>query len=276
MHPQSAATRHPAWSGPSSGRGGGGSGSRPGGGSGPGGGGGGPSGGGGGPGGGLSGGAGHGVGGGGSNSGMKGNPPTIFSGDQSKSDDFLREFKIYRMANSQNNSMLIPLNRIGLAISFIRGPNVNNWVKGMMTRINQHLANGIDPGDERLWATFIRDFKTAFTDTTKVQNAHHKLMNIKMKGDTLDDYIVEFQHLRQAMGWGTNDARTLTLFKQGLVLGLHKAILEKTVPWPNTLDGWANAARTQHALWAKIKASLQGAGTKPSQGEGQHWRAVLG
>ena len=66
------------------------------------------------------------------------------------------------------------------------------------------------------------------------------------------------------------------LFKQGLVPGLHKAILEKTMPQPNTLDGWANADRTQHALWAEIKASLQGAGTKSSQNEGQHWRAVLG
>ena len=110
MRPQSTATCHSAWSGPSGGRGGGRSGGRPGGR---------PGGGGGGPGGGPIVGAGHGMGGGGSNGGMKGNPPTIFSGDQSKSDDFLREFKIYQMANSQNNSMLILLDWIELAISFI-------------------------------------------------------------------------------------------------------------------------------------------------------------
>ena len=67
---------------------------------------------------------------------MKGNPPTIFTGDRSKSDNFLREFKIYHMANSQNNSMLVPLDRIGLAISFIRGPMVNDWVEHMMNRID--------------------------------------------------------------------------------------------------------------------------------------------
>ena len=67
---------------------------------------------------------------------MKGNPPTIFTGDWSKSDDFLWEFKIYRMANSQNNSMLIPLDQIGLTISFIRGPMVNDWVKHMMNWID--------------------------------------------------------------------------------------------------------------------------------------------
>ena len=76
---------------------------------------------------------------------MKGNPPTIFTGDRSKSGDFLREFKIYCMANSQNNSMLVPLNCIGLAISFIHGPMVNDWVEHMMNQINRHLAQGINP-----------------------------------------------------------------------------------------------------------------------------------
>ena len=66
------------------------------------------------------------------------------------------------------------------------------------------------------------------------------------------------------------------LFKQGLVSGLHKAILEKTTPCLNMLNSWVSTARMQHALWAEIKASLQGAGTKPLQGEGQRWRVVLG
>ena len=46
------------------------------------------------------GGGGVGDGGGESNCGIKGNPSIIFTGDQSKSDDFLWEFKIYHMANS--------------------------------------------------------------------------------------------------------------------------------------------------------------------------------
>jgi hypothetical protein len=70
--------------------------------------------------------------GGGTNGGMRGNAPTIFTGDRSKSDEFLREFKIYHMVNSQNNAMLVPLDRIGLAISFIRGLNVNDWVENML------------------------------------------------------------------------------------------------------------------------------------------------
>ena len=34
------------------------------------------------------------------NGGIKGNPPTIFAGDRLKSDNFIRKFKIYWLANS--------------------------------------------------------------------------------------------------------------------------------------------------------------------------------
>ena len=61
----------------------------------------------------------------------------------------------------------------------------------------------------------------------KVQNAHQKLMHVKMKGDALDDYITEFQHLHALAGWGEDGAGTLMLLKQGLTPGLHKAILKK-------------------------------------------------
>ena len=102
-------------------------------------------------------------------------------------------------------------------------------------------------------------------------------MHVKMKGDALDDYIAEFQHLRALAGWGEDDAGTLMLFKQGLTPGLHKAILEKTPVQPTTLNGWAEAARKQHALWAEVKASLGGATyNKPAGTEGQRWRNVLG
>lgn len=44
----------------------------------------------------------QGGGGGGSNGGMHGNPPTIFTSDRSKSNKFLEDFKVYRMANQEN------------------------------------------------------------------------------------------------------------------------------------------------------------------------------
>jgi hypothetical protein len=89
---------------------------------------------------------------------------------------------------------------------------------------------------------FKQTFQMSFTDTTKKQNAHQKLLALKMKQDALDDYVAEFEHLCVEAGWGRNDAGTIMIFKQGLTKGLHKAVLEKTQLHPTSLTEWENAA----------------------------------
>ena len=118
---------------------------------------------------------------------------------------------------------------------------------------------------------FLRDFQLAFTDTTKVQSAHQELLDLKMKPEDLNSYISSFEHLHTRTGWGADDAGTIMLFKKGLTNGLHRAILEKTTPRPDTLHGWFEATRKQYELWAEIKASLGESLIKPQQ-EQPKWR----
>jgi hypothetical protein len=207
---------------------------------------------------------------------MKGNTPMVFTGDRTKSDKFLREFQIYQMANRENPAMNHALDRIGIAISYIRGLLVDDWVEHMLNQIDGYLGRGIRPQDERLWTMFKQTFQMFFTDTTKKQNAHQRLLALKMKQDALDDYIAEFEHLCTEARWGRNNARTLMIFKQGLTKGLHKAVLEKVQPHPTTLTEWENATQTQHALWAEIKASMDGYAPKIPLPEAQKWRNALG
>ena len=63
---------------------------------------------------------------------MKGNAPTIFTGDCSLSNKFLREFRIYQMANRENPAMNVALDRIRITISYICGPNADDWVEHML------------------------------------------------------------------------------------------------------------------------------------------------
>ena len=65
-------------------------------------------------------------GGGSSNGGMRGNPPAVFTRDRSKSDEFLEDFKVYRMANQGNQTMRIPLKRVALILTYIKGKNVQD------------------------------------------------------------------------------------------------------------------------------------------------------
>jgi hypothetical protein len=214
----------------------------------------------------------------GGNGGMRGNPPAVFSGDRSKSDQFLREFRIYKMSNRANSAMRIPIERVGLAMSFIRGPHVDDWAERVLNEIDrlQQGPRALADTDEQLWETFEREFRSAFTDTTKKANAHQKLLQCKMKGDDLDTYVAEFEHWRALAGWGPDDVGTITQFRRGLRDPLHRAILEKTTPRPTTMRGWQDAARTQHELWAEIKSSMSNFQAGAPASNLQRWRQALG
>ena len=63
------------------------------------------------------------------NGGMKGNPPTIFTGNQDASKTFLHKFGNYVDLNPNQESASIPYRHVILAISFIRGPQIDDWAK---------------------------------------------------------------------------------------------------------------------------------------------------
>jgi hypothetical protein len=182
------------------------------------------------------------------------------------------------LANRGHPALAMPLDCIGIAISYIRGPKVNDWVEYMLNKIERALAQGVQPHHEALWEMFIWDFRTSYTDTTKTQSAHQELLNFQMKPGALDDYVSAFEHYCQKAGWGVDDASTIMLFKKGLTKGLHRTVLEKTYPHPTTLRGWIEAACCQYELWAEIKASMGGDFGRPqiSADKASRWRTTLG
>ena len=105
-------------------------------------------------------------GGGGANGGLKGNMPTVFDGDCSKSDQFLREFRILMLSNHGHHAMATPLNHIGVALSYIRGKKVDDWVELTLNKVNHTLQQGVLLMHEALWEMFLRDFQSTFMDTT--------------------------------------------------------------------------------------------------------------
>lgn len=215
----------------------------------------------------------------GGNGGLKGNMPTVFKGNHAKSNQFMREFRILMLSNRNHHSLAIHLDCISVALSYIHGPKVDDWVEYMLNKVERALRQGVQPEHEALWEMFIQDFSLSFTDTTKVQNVHQELLELQMQPNQLDDYISMSEHLHALVGWGADDASTIMLFKKGLTRGLHKAVLEKVLPHPTTIRGWIEAACQQYKLWAKVRASLGGSFAKPAgitQNQSQKWRVTLG
>ena len=120
-----------------------------------------------------------------------------------------------------------PYLHINLALSLIRGPNVNDWIQAQIEELCRRLApgGGFTQDQEALWTNFRNTFTAAFTNMTERQQAVTALYNLKMKGDDLDTYVARFHALARKAGYPLDNPGTMDNFIRGLKKGLLTAIL---------------------------------------------------
>jgi hypothetical protein len=112
-------------------------------------------------------------GGGGNPGGGKlvGRKPEVFDGMRSKTEGFLQEWNIYYGLNWGADVITTPFTCAMLFLSFIKGPNIQEWVAAQIEWLGDQLAGGAQVHNEYLWHTIIDCFKDAFTDTMSVEKA---------------------------------------------------------------------------------------------------------
>ena len=129
--------------------------------------------------------------------------------------------------NENNEMFQSPYLRVNLALSLIRGLNVDDWVQAQIEELHRRLspAGGFTRDQEILWTDFRNTFTTAFTNTTERQWAVTALHDLKMKGDDLDTYVARFRALARKAGHPLDNPGTMDNFARGLKKGLLMAIL---------------------------------------------------
>ena len=197
-----------------------------------------------------------------SNGGMRGVPPTIFDGTRSRADDFVGQFRRFKMVNRTHEAMKTPYDRVLTALTYIRGPLINDWVeqqeKKLIERTNTTKRGHVQESDEVLWNEFETAFLAAWTDTSKKQNAYDQLMRLTMNGWDVDTYITTFDRLTLVAGWDSNSEGTIAKFREGLSKGVHSKALDRD-HIPRTIEEWKAAARTEVArAKEKYNAGLTG------------------
>ena len=134
--------------------------------------------------------------------GLRGVPPATFTGVRANAKTFASEFRRYRMNNRNHAIMTVPFDRVLTALSYIRGPLVNDWVDAqelhLMNRIDTTKTNPVPETDEVLWDEFEAAFGNAWADTSEKQNAHEQLRKLTMQGWDIDTYIATFERLALA------------------------------------------------------------------------------
>jgi len=130
------------------------------------------------------------------------------------------------MCNLRNEAMTNPFQQIALALSYIKGPHIDDWVAKTSDKTVQKVfgdPQAIPPiapiyadNNENLWNEFVNDFAQAFVDTATAEQAYADLSKLEMKGDEIDKYITTFEHLLARAGWDQAAHGSIKMFKQGL------------------------------------------------------------
>ena len=99
--------------------------------------------------------------------GLRGKAPEVFNGDRTKSKAFISDLRIYFQINRNKAEIKNTFSRVLLALSFIKGANVVNWVDTQTDLVEEELAsNGENEEDEDLWTDFLKRFKNTYVSTT--------------------------------------------------------------------------------------------------------------
>jgi hypothetical protein len=99
------------------------------------------------------------IGGGGRNDKLVGNTPLIFKGERNRAEEFITQWQLYEGVNITNDLMRNAYQRAMLFLTYIQGPIVNEWVKGVNAWLRGQIINQRwAPTDERLWAEVFDSF----------------------------------------------------------------------------------------------------------------------
>src|SRR5712691_8614044 len=187
---------------------------------------------------------------------LRGNPPPIFDRDRTKSSNFLLAFHIYKFVNRGHEVMMNPATRTTTALSYIAGPLVEVWKEEQLTLLERSIANNIAERDEVDWTTFETNFKSAFTNTNKKNDAYRELTALKHKDD-LDTFIAKFKQLVTAAEIDLNSHGVIEIFKQGLKNALIQNVLTAPDYDPNATYTFAQMEKRvcdSHLRWVNSLA----------------------
>ena len=151
--------------------------------------------------------------------------PTIFEGDHSKAESFLREFSTYLLINYDVPVLASFIKRITIALMCIKGPEVNRWMQQQLEWLMT-----LQPANDTnaTYQQFIANFQAHFMDSQKAQRARIELQMLRMTWPEIDEYISKFESIAHEAGYNPADHNTMQQFLQGLLQSIGQKVLKDT------------------------------------------------
>jgi hypothetical protein len=194
------------------------------------------------------------IGGGGRNDKLVGNTPLIFKGERNRAEEFITQWQLYEGVNITNDLMRNAYQRAMLFLTYIQGPIVNEWVKGVNAWLRGQIINQRwAPTDERLWAEVFDSFNRQFANVMEQEDAQAALAKgLQLEKGDLDKLITEFEQLVRHAGYDINQDLVLRIFTSALPNTMYEYIL-RTLRQPATYEQWRSAAIDQQRVYVHMR-----------------------
>jgi hypothetical protein len=204
---------------------------------------------------------------------LVGNTPLIFTGDRSRAKEFITQWQLYEGVNITNELMRTAYQRAMLFLTYIQGPVVNEWVKGVNAWLRGQIVNQRwAPNDERLWNEVFDSFNRQFANVMEQEDAQAALAKgLQLDKGDLDKLITEFEQLVRHAGYDINQDLVLRIFTSALPNTMYEYIL-RTLPQPATYEQWRTAAIDQQRVYVHMRNRADRFRSKPKPMSTNTWK----
>jgi hypothetical protein len=207
------------------------------------------------------------------NNKLVGNTPLIFKGERSRAEEFITQWQLYEGVNITNDLMRNAYQRAMLFLTYIQGPVVNEWVKGVNAWLRGQIINQQwAPTDERLWVEVFDSFNRQFANVMEQEDAQAALAKgLQLEKGDLDKLITEFEQLVRHAQYDVNQDLVLRIFTSALPNAMYKYIL-RTIPQPATYEQWRSVAIDQQRVYVHMRNRTDRFKTKKAPPTNTNWR----
>jgi hypothetical protein len=210
---------------------------------------------------------------GGRNDKLVGNTPLIFTGEWSRAEEFITQWQLYEGVNITNDLMRNAYQRAMLFLTYIQGPIVNEWVKGVNAWLRGQIINQRwAPTDKRLWNEVFDSFNRQFANMMEQEDAQAALAKgLQLEKGDLDKLVTEFEQLVCHTGYDVNQDLVLRIFTSALPNAMYEHIL-CTLPQPATYKQWRLAAIEQQRVFVHMRNRADQYKTKTKPPSTNTWK----
>jgi Retrotransposon gag protein len=143
-----------------------------------------------------------------------GDLPTIFTGKREDTEQFINEMEGYFLLNQNIPKYCLPIQKVALALTLIKGAEVAGWARDIRTWVA-----GLNPATQNVpevWEQFMAEFLDQFADTQATICTQTKLDELRMVYPHIDKYIADFEKTARQVGYTQGNEETKHHFIQGM------------------------------------------------------------